>query len=142
MGVEGVARAGPVEVDLHAVERRHLLEVVLGTARLVDQHAVLVGDVLGRRALSMRRRARVELEAAEHHLDLVAVGEAFERGQEALAADGAPGTHHIGPDLDEHCDVPLGADGTTQVNACGGLAIPCPVSRTFRESFSEADENE
>src|SRR5699024_4437660 len=54
-------------------------------------------------------QARIELEAAPDHLDLVPVGEAVEGCFEATFADIAPGTGDVRPDLDPHdrsnCDL-------------------------------------
>src|SRR5439155_26467944 len=81
-----------------------LAHPVVHGARLVDAHAVLVGQVDGAvaLALALARRGGIELEAAPRHADVVAVGERGERALEAALADVAPGAGDVRPDLDVH----------------------------------------
>ena len=102
MAVERVAAAGQIEAHVQPVAGRHVGHLGLPRARLLDAHPVLLGQVLGARALARGRRAGVELEAAPGDADLVAVLEGGERGLEAALADVAPGAGDVGPDLDVH----------------------------------------
>ena len=63
VAVEGVAAAGEVEAHVEPVAGRHVAQLLLPRARLLDAHPVLLGQVLGARPRA-RRRARVELERA------------------------------------------------------------------------------
>ena len=99
MGVERVAAARAVEVVLEPLGRGHGGQLRLRGRGLLDADAVLARQALGGRALGLRRGARVELEAAVAHLDLVAVLELRQRVLEAPLADVAPGAHDVGPDL-------------------------------------------
>jgi hypothetical protein len=105
VGVERVATAGAVEVEVPAVlggHRRHLAVFGLG---LGAGHAVLGGQVVVEVALLLRRRAGVQLEAVVAHLDLVAVGEPGEGLLEAVLADRAPRADDVRPDLHLHGQV-------------------------------------
>src|SRR5699024_4298042 len=68
-----------------------------------------LAEVLGLGPVEVIGQARIELEAAPDHLDLVPVGEAVEGCFEATFADIAPGTGDVRPDLDPHdrsnCDL-------------------------------------
>ena len=102
VGVEAVAAARAVEVVLEPLARRQLGHLRVGLLGLLDAHAVLGREVLGRGVRALGRRARVELEAAPGQLDLVTVRELLERVLEATLADVAPRAHDVGPDLDGH----------------------------------------
>ena len=60
------------------------------------------GQPLLERLVVALRRAGVELEGVEDHLDVVLVLEPVERLAQVGQADVAPGADHVGPDIDSH----------------------------------------
>lgn len=105
MGEQGVGAPSPVQTQFEAIGLGHRSEMVHDASRRVLP-AELAGVSPHRRGGRARRGAGIELIGAIRDLDLGSLGmsgaEALERGVEAVLADEAPRTHHIGPDLDLH----------------------------------------
>src|SRR5699024_5370243 len=66
------------------------------------RHALCLAEVLGLGPVEVIGQARIELEAAPDHLDLIPVGEAVEGRFETTFADIAPGAGDVRPDLNPH----------------------------------------
>jgi hypothetical protein len=102
VGEQGVAADAVGQVVVQPLGRGDLLD-----AGHVRPHRLDTGAVLGRQRGESRVRlalgnARVELEGAPDHLDLVAVRELLECALQSALADVAPRAHDVGPDLYLH----------------------------------------
>ena len=102
VGVEGVARPGPLEVEVEPLGGRRGRQPVVGCRGLLAGHAVLPGQSLDVVAFAPCRRVRIELEGPPHDVDLIGVFEPLQRGLEPALADGTPWAHHVRKNLYLH----------------------------------------
>jgi len=102
VGVEGVARAEPIEIEGETFAARGIAQPLVVLARLLDADAVLSCEALDERGggVQLFGCAGIELEGVPN--DLHVVREFFECALEATFADVTPRAGDVGPDVDAH----------------------------------------
>src|SRR5215471_2677706 len=100
--VERRASASTVEVELEALRPSQRLQPGPRRGDLLRAHPVLVRKMVGRRAVTLPGRRRVQLEAPPDHLHLVTMIEAIQRRLEPTLPHVTPRTHDVRPDFDTH----------------------------------------
>src|ERR1700722_19122224 len=102
MRIECIGPSSLVEVELQALLSGRRRQSLLGGDCLLLRHPVLRCQV--RREVSFRqsRRSWVQLEGSPGHVDIVAMGEAFEGKLETTLTYRAPRANYVRKDLDLH----------------------------------------